>query len=454
MSKQSSQSSTKQAKKSKPIPEVKSQLQLVEKVQMENVIPSNPNITDIVPFVSCYVAPEHFEEAVKGYHSEIYTSTPDGKYLKHVKLSHGRHVRMKVEHLPKNAPEIAMQSGIAEELNFLPGGKIPYSFFEQIVAFFRKVIEIKKAEFEAHSYIMWSVTEKKYYIHIPKQVVSKAAVSFTYDMPPGDIIVVDIHSHNTMSSFWSSTDEANDKQSICYSGVIGKITPNSYEYVMRFNLYELKKRCNLDEIFDIPPKTEALVPQEWLDNVDVRSYTPPASGSRIGGTCPQTATHLPRVGTVSKIPDLRAASSRILSGPLVRDVDGSLSSRSPTKSLWDEVNPDNLSGHDFYNSMENMGRASDIYVNPRTGCVEARPDEVEIEADESAEDDDPVGAILGDEYAYNVRAYGVNAADAKDSIDTEISELDGHDDLLIDVIRTAYGMLGNKGRDDLAMNGF
>ena len=48
---------------------------------------------------------------------------------------------------------------------------------------------------EAHAWILWE-PEKGYYISVPKQTVGKASVSFTYDdevLPPGAVIVVDIH---------------------------------------------------------------------------------------------------------------------------------------------------------------------------------------------------------------------------------------------------------------------
>jgi hypothetical protein len=144
--------------------------------------------------VSCLVNPHELEEALKGFYSEIYINTPEG-YLKHVKLSQGRHVRVKVDKLPTVVVPGVAAVKIDEELNFLPAGKIPYSYFEQIVHFFREVTRIKKTEFEAHAWILWT-KERGYFISIPKQSVSKASVHFTYDdesLPPGSVIVVDLH---------------------------------------------------------------------------------------------------------------------------------------------------------------------------------------------------------------------------------------------------------------------
>lgn len=160
---------------------------------------------ELVPYVSCVCTPEEFQEVLASKsHPEIYVQ--DGiNFLKHVGLSNGRHVRIKVEKLPVSIK--ASEVEVKEELNFLPAGKIPYEFFEQIVEFFRQVSKKMKSDFEAHAWILWTA-ERGYFISIPKQSVSKASVSFTYDdesLPPGSIIVLDIHSHNTMGRYNSES---------------------------------------------------------------------------------------------------------------------------------------------------------------------------------------------------------------------------------------------------------
>lgn len=229
---------------------------------------------ELIPHVCCLCTAEEFEEVIKGTYAEIYVPQGDG-YLKHVKLSGGRHARIKVEKLPISATVVDSIT-IVEDLNFLPAGKIPYEYFEQIVEFFRQVSKKMKSEFEAHAWILWT-KEKGYFISVPKQVVGKASVSFTYDndsLPPGSIIVADWHSHNTMGAFYSGTDDNNDKSGIYYSGVIGKLTDSSFEYVVRFNLYEQKKKCTLGELFDIQVK-DIKVPADWLAQVELRTAVIP-----------------------------------------------------------------------------------------------------------------------------------------------------------------------------------
>lgn len=152
----------------------------------------------LVEHVSCLCDEDEFAETLKSNFTEIYVSVHDG-YLKHVKLSGGRHVRVKVNSLPTSTASDE-KNFVNEDINFLPAGKIPYEFFEQIVEFFRQVSKKMKAEFEAHAWILWS-KEKGYFISVPKQSVSKASVHFTYDdesLPPGSVIVCDLHSHNSM----------------------------------------------------------------------------------------------------------------------------------------------------------------------------------------------------------------------------------------------------------------
>lgn len=75
---------------------------------------------------------------------------------------------------------------------------------------------------------------------------------------------------NTMGAFFSGTDDNNDKTGIYYSGVVGKITDNAYEWTMRFNLHDHKTKVDLKDIFEM--NTEVTIPSEWLDQVEVQTH--------------------------------------------------------------------------------------------------------------------------------------------------------------------------------------
>lgn len=227
----------------------------------------------LTPFASCLVTPEQLESAIAANYNEIYIYH-NGQFFQHMQLIGNRHVRVKVDGLPTKFKALEnhlkeMLPSVEESMGFLPSGKIPGAYWDQIVEFFRQVSRTKSSEMEAHAWILWNA-EQGYHIHVPKQIVSKASVQYDFDVPSGSIIVVDVHSHNTMGAFYSGTDNNDDKDKVYYTGVVGKLTKDSYEWVMRFNLREKKITAKLEDIFDLT--TEVNIPAGWLDQVEVRSY--------------------------------------------------------------------------------------------------------------------------------------------------------------------------------------
>lgn len=261
---------------------------------------TNPNIIELQPFMSCLCREIDFEEALTTPYSQIYVKTGSG-YLKHMKLKGNRFIRLPIDKLPGKVEDpFGKTTAITEQINFLPAGKIPFKFYNEIVEFFRAVMRLKKSDIEAHAWILWEEA-KGYYISIPKQTVSKASVNFTYDddaLPKGAIIVVDIHSHNTMGAFYSGTDNNNDKTGVYYSGVVGKLTEKSYEWVMRFNHYEQKKAvADMSEIFDMDSERPQ-VPEEWLDKVQIQEYK--YQGQVKGSYFPKGGNTTPDVSRMGK----------------------------------------------------------------------------------------------------------------------------------------------------------
>jgi hypothetical protein len=147
--------------------------------------------------ISCVALPGEFNAAVEAGFSEIYVMTSNG-IIKHHKLrGQNRFVRLKVDKLPSNYKEEKIDQGI----NFLPAGRIPIQLFDQVVAFFRKVSEVKKTDLEAMVWICWD-QENGYHLIVPDQRVSKASASYDWaSLPAGKTIVVDIHSHNSMGKY-------------------------------------------------------------------------------------------------------------------------------------------------------------------------------------------------------------------------------------------------------------
>lgn len=355
----------------------------------------------IIPFVKCLVNEDEYQEICQSpYYQEIYVETKDG-FLKHLKLSGGRHVKAPIRYnsLPKDvisvleAKEVSKESA---EVNFLPAGKIPSYFLDQIVEFFRAVSKKHRADVEAHAWIMWN-QEKGYHIFVPEQVVSKAAVKFEYgtSVAAGNVFVVDIHSHNTMGAFYSGTDNNNDRMSINYSMVIGNLTEKSYSHVIRFNLYEHKITCSLADIFELHHQENFEVPVEWLNQIkqpqpQVSTFSSQTVNRQRGFVFPGTKAY------PTATPPNR--------------------SRTPNAYLSDAEN-------DFWENLSKYAYGSPI-------------------------DDEDFEQQYHQEYG------GKEAETAMEQIALYLEDLTDSDEGLLDVIRQAYAMLGEKGRSDLASGGF
>jgi hypothetical protein len=116
--------------------------------------------------------------------------------------------------------------------------------------------------------ILWN-PDLGYYLAVPNQTVSGASVKYDYNhIGANDVIVADFHSHASMSAFWSSTDEADDRNKTYYTGVIGKLNMPTPEYKLRFNYNEMKRECGLEEIFDIVEE-KVEIPKEWMERVKI-----------------------------------------------------------------------------------------------------------------------------------------------------------------------------------------
>ena len=220
----------------------------------------------ISQFISCVVTPNELQGAIEQGFSEIYVLTGDkaNPIIKHHKLrGQNRFVRLAVDKFPANYKPTA----VPQEINFLPDGKIPIELFDQVVAFFKKVMEVKKSELEAMIWICWDA-EEGYHLIVPEQRVSKASASYDWaSLPAGKTIVADIHSHNTMGAFFSGTDNRDDQNNVGFSGVVGHLKNDVPQTVWRFNYKDKKIECDLDDIFMLPVRDEQTIPENWIDKI-------------------------------------------------------------------------------------------------------------------------------------------------------------------------------------------
>ncbi len=171
---------------------------------------------------------------------------------------------------------------------FLPAGRLPYSLLLQTVSFFLKVSATigKTSNLEAFVFLCWSA-EKGYFLHVPKQSVGGASVTYHWEDSPDVLLLGDIHSHNTMSSFWSGTDNSDDSKKLGLSGVIGDMKGGQLDFTSKWRFCcgdGVMLDLDPSAIFDLPE-----APDEWLTQVS-HQY-----GYAMNSRFQHNAPHLPQL---------------------------------------------------------------------------------------------------------------------------------------------------------------
>ncbi len=142
--------------------------------------------------------------------------------------------------------------------------KLPWGLFDKAVAFFRAVME-RHGGAEAYIQFFFNREEGEYFAHVPKQFVSGAHVSFERDaaMEAKHILVMEAHSHNTMSAFFSGTDDADEQADLLFM-VIGRLDQRIPQVRIRYGIAGHHGPLAIEEVF-APPSGEPN--QSWLDQV-------------------------------------------------------------------------------------------------------------------------------------------------------------------------------------------
>jgi PRTRC genetic system protein A len=156
--------------------------------------------------------------------------------------------------------------------------------YAKIVELFRSyVAEGYSGASEALTQIFWDSNKQEYFVNIPIQVVNGAAVHYDFSKQDvrtkelGVFHVFDIHSHNTMSAFFSGTDDT-DEQGSYFFGVVGHLNDDRSEHSFRFGIDGVFTDIEPEEVIDLASyevSAEAY-PKEWRDNIsmDMDKYSP------------------------------------------------------------------------------------------------------------------------------------------------------------------------------------
>jgi len=208
--------------------------------------------------------------------------------------------------------------------------KIPGVIYHQIVAFFRDIAK-EMGNAEAFIQVYYDLVEKKYVCHVPEQTVSAASVRYDATKNLNEvnraryIFVFEIHSHNTMSAFFSGTDNGDEKDTRFY-GVLGKIhseqIDEKYRYLVMgkeflltkediFDFSEgstISKQALLDfintqgveinkaDVASLISRSKINFPKKWRDRVKKYTYTAPTQdyvGGKTGGHSYKTGGYHP-----------------------------------------------------------------------------------------------------------------------------------------------------------------
>ncbi len=137
---------------------------------------------------------------------------------------------------------------------FIPAlPKIPYKLLSEVISFFRAQISSEN-EFEALVYVYWSVEKECYYVCVPEQFVSKTRVKATVPDLDEDqfVLVMEIHSHNTMPALFSPIDDEDEKATRLYA-VIGSLNKLYPDIEIRFSVGGRFEDVNADAVFEYAP---------------------------------------------------------------------------------------------------------------------------------------------------------------------------------------------------------
>lgn len=162
---------------------------------------------------------------------------------------------------------------ILEDKFIFKNNKIPINILNQIINFFKQIHN--KTNTEVLVEIYYNFKLKDYKAYCPKQTVSDAHLTRDPEdnfelCKQGYRLIMDIHSHNTMPAFWSSIDN-NDETAFRLYGVIGDITNDNCQILIRSKIENYDINLNINDIFDNNLNESLDIPQLWFDNVSTLS---------------------------------------------------------------------------------------------------------------------------------------------------------------------------------------
>lgn len=205
----------------------------------------------------------------KGVFDSVEDAAASGKAIGFVPSDDGKVYEVRANKIGifiSEAERVSMMRKV--RAGFIPAlPKIPYSMLSEILSFFKEYVT-DTGELEALAYIYWSFVDSRYYVHVPKQQVSKASVDSSIPELDEDkfVLVMEIHSHNTMVARFSPTDDHDERATRLYT-VVGRMDKVFPDIVARASVGGKYVEIEPETVFE---GFDGTFPEAWKDAVDVR----------------------------------------------------------------------------------------------------------------------------------------------------------------------------------------
>lgn len=256
---------------------------------------------NITLFESLVTERDFLDKKFPDHHNVINVLANDGKLYRYHRYAGERELLTKIAETPIRFVD---KTQLIERRQIVPGGvKVPMQLLKDIENFFRAFMikNVSSAagyrpghgDYEAMALILYNLDTQQYRVSIPAQKVSKASVTYDIDdKADNEIVVVDIHSHNSMGAFFSGVDDRDDRSGAWVTGVLGKLDQPDFASVWRFNAGTTKVQLTIADIFETPTITANPVDQAWMDKVQVGYsnyggtpyYQRPVGGAQVGNS--------------------------------------------------------------------------------------------------------------------------------------------------------------------------
>lgn len=149
--------------------------------------------------------------------------------------------------------------------------RIPYTLMEQVLGLFRTMLHTGKGQrpVEALVHIYWDKLEQRYFVHVPKQIVSRVSVDAILDneeLLDSDryIHYADLHSHNRMSAVFSKRDDYDERATRVYM-VVGCLDRYFPEITVRICNGGHFLEIAPEQVLEMPPVAQ--FPAEWMESI-------------------------------------------------------------------------------------------------------------------------------------------------------------------------------------------